>query len=417
MKRLSLALAVGLALLGPGATAARAQESPLAQGIALYDQGDFAGAEERFAAAHEAERGDAVAILWLGLARLADERFNDAIHTWSDLDFNPRWRNAYIQLTKLAYWRAGKDAGSWFGFCIAGKPHYRECRSGKAAYDAGDDPPPFDQWPDLAGIRSAAAKRLGGAAAAAAAAPPLAPADAAMPAEPATPPDAAMRRETAAPPQPVDPGPPDAAGAPSGGDAYIREWPAFGAYAVGDAVLYRAAGPLHYPARIRKVGAQPGPGADFSAGLYLVEDEHGSTEWVDRHAVSGRRREPFWTGFFTGDWNVNVPVATNVVTDGYDAYRVVSGGMRLPPLRINGDGTYDWRVEENGKERVIHGRWVPREDAPGLVLLHGDQGADWTVHDATDQSALEVRAKEVIQLTADCCTYQEATRPAPGAAH
>ena len=61
-------------------------------------------------------------------------------------------------------------------------------------------------------------------------------------------------------------------------------------------------------------------------------------------------------------------------------------------------------------ERLIEGRWVPRDDAPGIVLRGGEQGADWSLYDVSDQSARETHGRAQIYLSADCCTPYTAQR-------
>lgn len=77
------------------------------------------------------------------------------------------------------------------------------------------------------------------------------------------------------------------------------------------------------------------------------------------------------------------------------------------------------KAESNPRDRSFavcccsgssHPRWVPREDAPGIVLLKGDRDADWTLCNATDKSSLAILGRSQVHLTADCCTYQQAQR-------
>lgn len=204
----------------------------------------------------------------------------------------------------------------------------------------------------------------------------------------------------------------DAPESPTTAAPHYTPWPPLGRLQVGDEALFRSAGNLWYRGKVEKVGPEPGP-SRVGANGYLIRDQHGSAYWYERTHTAGLTREPFWSEFFLGDWEVSVPMAMNTVTDGRDLYRVVSGGMPLPPLRVLAGGSYRWRVLENGAERVIEGQWRPREDAPGIVLLGGEQGADWTLYNATDQSTLATFGRAEIHLTADCCTYQTARRIMP----
>jgi hypothetical protein len=189
-------------------------------------------------------------------------------------------------------------------------------------------------------------------------------------------------------------------------------WAPMGRYEVGARIRYRAAGNLWYDGVIKQVGPDASM-PEITKPQYLVDGQG----WYDHQFVAGSEREPYWTEFFLGDWEVSVPVAMNTkVIDG-DLYRVVSGGMPLPPLRVHPDGRYQWRVTDgDGTERVIEGRWVPREDAPGIVLQQADQGADWSLYNVTDQSARETFGRAQIYLSAECCSALTAqripTRPA-----
>ena len=192
---------------------------------------------------------------------------------------------------------------------------------------------------------------------------------------------------------------------PAGPAIAHTPWAPMGSFYAGDRVRYRAAGNLWYEGTVKQVGPDPQSPAT-TGGMYLVDGQG----WYDHHFVAGLQREPWWTGFFVGDWEVSVPVAMNTkVVDG-DLYRVVSGGMPLPPLRVSPDGSYKWRVLEGGGERLIEGRWKARDDAPGIVLLAGDQGADWTLYNVTDRSARETFGRAQIYLSSDCCTAQTAQR-------
>lgn len=185
---------------------------------------------------------------------------------------------------------------------------------------------------------------------------------------------------------------PDAGGHCDGPDAR----PTFGAYAAGDEVIKRGGGPTWWPMTVERPG-NPDDWAEVDK--YRLTSPTGG-DYADYYDVArAGQREAWWTCLFVGDWEVSVPVAATVVTDGRDLYRQWSGGMRLPPLRIHADGTYLWRVEEGGAERVIEGRWVAEPDHPGLVLLDGQDGADWTVYNTTDRSTRETFGRDAIILS------------------
>lgn len=158
-------------------------------------------------------------------------------------------------------------------------------------------------------------------------------------------------------------------------DATARDshgWPKLGAYQPGQSVLYSGnAGKNWEPGTVASIDPTYG---------YNLENRSGST---DAYCVVHPQRESFWTAWFVGDWRITVPMAMNLKTSGGDLYRVVSGGRRLPPLRINKDGTYSWRFEGNGSETLLVGRWVPNPSGPGVILKSAAHGADWLVYNNT----------------------------------
>jgi hypothetical protein len=166
---------------------------------------------------------------------------------------------------------------------------------------------------------------------------------------------------------------------------------------LGQRVLYSGtAGKTWQPATIKSIDPTYG---------YNFPEVTGSTE---AHFVVGTSREPFWTQWFVGDWRVSVPMAMNLMTDGRHVYRVVSGGMRLPPLRISADGTYAWRYDgKGGKETLIRGKWEPNPDGPGVILKNAGEGADWLVY---NNSRTGSQLGETVILSSECCTYMDGSR-------
>jgi hypothetical protein len=133
--------------------------------------------------------------------------------------------------------------------------------------------------------------------------------------------------------------------------------------------------------------------------MYLVSDPAlNDRNWTAFSAVVGVTRQPFWTQFFVGDWELNTGMAMFERTEGRDVYRIVNGGMSLPPLRINADGTYAWRISQGGRETLLRGQWAARQDAPGIVLLKGDRGTDWAVWFNSTQSTVRTFGRDQIRL-------------------
>jgi hypothetical protein len=120
---------------------------------------------------------------------------------------------------------------------------------------------------------------------------------------------------------------------------------------------------------------------DAAKRQYTVRDKSGSGDIVPCYAVY-KEGDPINNSFFAGDWEVRVNGATTTFVKGNDLYRRFSGGLKLPPLQIKADGTYTWINSEN---QIIKGRWVPRpEGVPGIVILKGLDGMDWTVYEKTE---------------------------------
>jgi hypothetical protein len=162
------------------------------------------------------------------------------------------------------------------------------------------------------------------------------------------------------------------------------------AFAAGDEILFTTSGGSEWrPGRILEAGSGE------HVNLYLIEEPNGSRHYVDWNRVTSKTRQPYWTQFFVGDWDINTGIASNFRTDGRDVYHVVSGGMRLPPLRVNGDGSYQW----SAGTKVVRGQWVAREDAPGITLLKGDKGADWKLVNSTTRSTHDTFKTDEIRLS------------------
>lgn len=207
--------------------------------------------------------------------------------------------------------------------------------------------------------------------------------------------EAAAPPPQAAPTRPAAPAAADvAAPTPAAGRT---DWPPLGAFAVGQPVLWSGTAGKTWQADTVKA-------LDPTYGYSFVNGPSGS---YDRFRVVAPQREPFWTGWFVGDWRVSVPMAMGLVTDGRDLYRTVSGGLRLPPLRISADGSYAWRVQRGSGETLITGRWEPNPQGPGMILKNAEQGADWLVYNNTDAAST---LGETVIVASNCCTHYDGSR-------
>lgn len=189
--------------------------------------------------------------------------------------------------------------------------------------------------------------------------------------------------------------PPAAAATAGGGSA----WDRFGRFSVGDAVLFAQEGGKRWDrGTVVRVGGAPGVVKD----KYLVRTASGYEDWWDADQVTSVQPQPYWTGFFVGDWRLGVPMSRVTRVEGGDVYRVYSGGVRLPPLRVNADGTYVWvTTKYGGGEEVVRGRWEPNPRGPGLVLKQGERGDDWLLYTVNTAQGRETYGTDHVYLSSD----------------
>ncbi|ACO47849.1 Hypothetical protein, precursor (plasmid) [Deinococcus deserti VCD115] len=171
-------------------------------------------------------------------------------------------------------------------------------------------------------------------------------------------------------------------------------WPAFGTFKAGDVVQVLTS--VGWKRKvIVTVGPQPGQGGNFEK-QYVVNDP-GVTTWNDFYDwgwVAHTERQPYWTGFFIGDWKVGEAMAINTRTDGTSAWNEVAYASASDTLRINGDGTYEWK-DMNGK--VTKGKWTAAPDGPGVVVKDAKGGA-WTLRNNTNLVEERIRKLEGARL-------------------
>lgn len=147
---------------------------------------------------------------------------------------------------------------------------------------------------------------------------------------------------------------------------------AAGAFRVGETVLYTQGGVIwRGGARIEAY--------DPAKRAYRIRFDNGSGDILPPYALA--RPGQFDNRFYIGKWDVRVNGATTTSMKDGENIRRFSGGTKLWPLQINADGTYVWQVE---KQKTIRGHWKPREGAPGIVVLRGLDGKDWTLFEKTE---------------------------------
>jgi hypothetical protein len=87
-----------------------------------------------------------------------------------------------------------------------------------------------------------------------------------------------------------------------------------------------------------------------------------------------------------------------------DPYTVISGGQKLPPLRINSNGTYIWVIDKN---KVVKGVWENNTNAPGIILKNGDRSDNWLMYNSTDDTNRGIYKSDYIILTPQSEKYSQ----------
>lgn len=133
--------------------------------------------------------------------------------------------------------------------------------------------------------------------------------------------------------------------------------------------------------------------------VYHIENlEKSISGYYDVCYVTTLERQPSWTSFFVGDWDLYLPMAVTERVIGRDVYQVYSGADRLPPLRIGADNTFSWVVD---KKKVIRGKWKPNSNAPGIVLLKADGGTDWYIYSNADGISNKIHKTDQVRLVSE----------------
>lgn len=91
--------------------------------------------------------------------------------------------------------------------------------------------------------------------------------------------------------------------------------------------------------------------------------------------------------FLIGAWKMFKPGSSNTVVQGNTVYREYGLGAKVPPLRINADGTYVWYDEFN--QPPVKGTWTPDAKIEGAkywtnfangVVIKDSKGGQWKVY-------------------------------------
>ena len=181
--------------------------------------------------------------------------------------------------------------------------------------------------------------------------------------------------------------------------ASTKKWPAFGSYNVGDSILYWV--PTGWrKGVIKEVGVSKATGkisVDYSQKKYYIDpDAYAlSNDWYEWSGVVRPERQPFWTGWFIGDWEIGeVQAHSNEVKSGKetDTYYYMDATEKL---QVFANNTYRWKLS---KGKVISGKWKPIPGEPGIILQKAYRGFDWTLRNATGVYDWQVRKLDMINL-------------------
>ncbi|MEO8114428.1 MAG: hypothetical protein ABI655_08610 [Phenylobacterium sp.] len=127
--------------------------------------------------------------------------------------------------------------------------------------------------------------------------------------------------------------------------------------------------------------------ADPAKGSYQVRsDDDGMTDWVSAYALRyscvGGQAAAIDLSYFVGRWSMFVGPTPNTVDRSGHLFLEVGPGGASPPIIINADGTYAWKVDSS---TVVRGRWramAPNEmrsgsRGPGILIVSGEGGHNW----------------------------------------
>ena len=168
-------------------------------------------------------------------------------------------------------------------------------------------------------------------------------------------------------------------------------------YKVGDIVLHsRDRGKKWETGYIKEISTNKRMLAE-GMSPYLVENTPKTSQnYLDTNYITSPSRQPSWTSFFVGDWNLQNPFAGVTRIIGNVVYNIYSGGEKLPPIRINANGTYSWVID---KKKVIKGNWIPNTDAPGIILVKGYRDVNWLAYNTSNDDNRKIFKKDYIIIS------------------
>jgi len=145
--------------------------------------------------------------------------------------------------------------------------------------------------------------------------------------------------------------------------------------------------------RLPRVGALNYPGTivavDEKKGTYQVKSESdGLLDWYPASKLKdfckGAEAATVTEAYFTGTWELFVGPTPHYEDRGSNTYLVVGSGAKAPPLVINANGSFTWRIDS---KTTVTGKWRKMESkelkygtkAPAILLMKGESGKDWEV--------------------------------------
>lgn len=351
----------------------------LDRGIEAFQAGRHDIAKLELIDARDAAPRDGLVNLWLGLALQATGGAFDGADAWRVAAGSPQFEPVAKMLRGLSYWQAGYTSGAKQYFEEAmlrvadgAKIDFPPARRALAALAAGQSVPLIAQWPEWAGLPT---RPMADAAGTGDSPRPRVEERAKARPAPAVPPAPAVRRNNA----------------PARSAGY-QPWESFPSRQVGELVRYRPANVIWKTGQVTEIGTS---GA-FADKYLIVDSETKDKGYFYYGDVAGQERQEFWTGFFVGTWSLGSGMAISSRTDGNqirDEYLYVGATEKL---EVNADGSYVWTLS---KTKQIKGRWVPLENRPGIQLLQGEGGRDYTFYNCTDNATVEVMKEHHARLS------------------
>lgn len=175
-------------------------------------------------------------------------------------------------------------------------------------------------------------------------------------------------------------------------------WPALGSIAVKDSIIYWAG--KWKRGVVKEVGIPIDNTTKQNLpkqNKYLIAPDDYPTwpDWITWSQVVKPVREPFWTTWYVGEWKLGETMAVNTRVSGAYAHTEYSYKAATDALQVNANGTYKWKPEGS---KEISGKWQAAADGPGIVLLNGYKGLNWTLRNETTNTEIIIRKLEMARL-------------------